>query len=329
MFNFVVDMMGNDNGPNALIEAVKKYSCEHKDVHFICVGQEDKLLSLKSFANVEIVNAPDVIKMDDDPFRAIKAKESSMMKGFYLLKEHKYDAIISCGGTGAYLTGATLILGRIPGVIRPCFVAPFPTLVKGKYTVLLDVGANNKNTIEEMVQFAHIGAIYSSVVFNAENPKVFLLSNGTEDHKGSPLVSETNAFLRQSNWSLFCGNIEARDVLSGSADVVVCDGFSGNILLKSVEGTFSAVKGLLKSGFKKNIFTMIGYLFSKSVVNNISTTFDYKTVGGAMLLGVNSIVVKAHGNSDELSMLGAFNVAYKLVNNKITEKIENEIKDKE
>jgi glycerol-3-phosphate acyltransferase PlsX len=329
MYKFVVDMMGGDLGPNPLIEAIKQFLSLRDDVNFVCVGKIEELSDLKDNSRVELVDARDVIKMDEDPFHAIKASESSMIKGFNLVKENGYDAIISCGGTGAYLTGATLLLGRINGVRRPCFVAPFPSVVKGKFTVLLDVGANNKNTVEEMVQFAQIGRLYSQIVFDVKAPKIYLLSNGTEDHKGSPLVADTNKALRDMNLEGFKGNMEARDVLSGEADVVVCDGYTGNVLLKSTEGSLKVISELIKKGFKKNILTIIGYLFSKSVVKNIKDTFNYKSVGGAMLLGVKGVVVKAHGNSDVESCIGAFNVAYKLVKNKVNESIENEINKKE
>ena len=172
-----------------------------------------------------------------------------------------------------------------------------------------------------MHQFALMGNVYHKAVFGVEEPKVMTLSNGTEDHKGTPLIQDTNKLLKEENRIKYLGHIEARNVLNGEADVVVCDGFNGNILLKSIEGTFSVVKGLLKSGFKSNLLTMIGYLFSKRVVKNITETFNYKAVGGAMLLGTNGVVVKAHGNSDFEGFTGALNVARRMVDNNIVEKI--------
>ena len=318
-------MSGSDNGPLPLIEASKEYLKSHNDVFFFCVGKKEELSALEGIKNVEIVDAREVMKMDEDPFHAIKNKESSMIKAFNVLKDNNCDAIISCGGTGAYLTSATLILGRISNVRRPCLVTPFPTKIKGKYTVILDVGANNKNTSEELVQFAKMGSIYYKVVFNSSKADLYLLSNGSEDHKGTPEIVETNKLLREINFEGFKGNMEARDVLSGEADVVVCDGFSGNVFLKTSEGVFKIVGDLLKSGFKSSLKTKIGYLLSKSVLKNFKDTFDYKSVGGAMLLGVKGVVVKAHGNSDVKSVLGAYNVAYKLVSNQINKRIENEI----
>lgn len=325
MYKFVIDMMGGDLGCQPLCESILKFSATHQDVEFYCVGKCEELSSLKDIKNIKIIDAREIIKMDESPMAAIKNKEASMIKGFTTFKQIGANAIISCGGTGAYLTGATLLLGRIQGVSRPCLVAPFPTIIKGKKVVILDVGANNKNTPEELVQFAKMGKLYDELIFKVENPKTYLLSNGTEDHKGSPVSQEALKILRESNFAGFSGNIEARDVLHGEADVVVADGFTGNILLKSTEGTFKLVSSMLKTGFKSSLKTKIGYLLSKSVVNNISETFDYKSTGGAMLLGVKGIVVKAHGNSDERGFTGALNVAYGLTLGDIANKISVEL----
>lgn len=325
MIKFVCDMMGGDFGCKPSIEAIKKYTAIHSDVYFYCVGKKEELNELLNLKNIEIIDARDIMPMDADPLLAMKAKETSMIKSFETFKNKQCDAIISCGGTGAYLTAATFLVGRIKGVKRPCLVAPFPTVIKGKNVVLLDVGANSTCTSEELVQFAHMGKIYSKFVFGVESPKVSLLSNGTEDHKGTETIRATNTALRENEFENFQGNIEAREVLSGITDVVVCDGFSGNIFLKSSEGVFKIISNMLKSGFKSSLKTKIGYLLSKKVVRNISDTFNYKAVGGAMLLGVKGSVIKAHGNSDVESMIGAFNCAYKLSTNNVWEKIDGEL----
>lgn len=325
MVKFVVDMMGGDNGPTPLAEAIIKYLEIHQDMKFYCVGKLEQMEILKGHERIELIDARDVISMEDSPMAAIKRKESSMIKAINTFKLEQADAIISTGGTAAFLTGSTLLLGRLKGVKRPALVSPFPTVNKGKFTTILDIGANNVCTLEEMKQFALMGNIYHKAVFNEKEPKVMLLSNGTEDHKGTPLIQETHVALREEKRLFFLGNIEARNVLTGEADVVVCDGFSGNVLLKSIEGTFSIVKNLLKKGFKSNILTMIGYLFSKKVVKDITETFNYKAVGGAMLLGINGVAVKAHGNSDVEGFTGALNVARRMVNNNIVAKIRDEI----
>lgn len=329
MVKFVVDMMGGDNGPKPLMEAILKYLEVHKDMKFYCVGKIEELDLIKNNPNIEVIDARDVIAMEDAPMAAIKKKESSMIKAINTFKLEQADAVLSSGGTAAFLTGTTLLLGRLKGVKRPALVSPFPTVIKGQFTTILDIGANSVCTLEEMHQFALMGDVYHKAVFGVETPKVMTLSNGTEDHKGTPLIQDTNKLLKEETRLSYLGHIEARNVLSGDADVVVCDGFSGNILLKSIEGTFSVVKNLLKSGFKSNIITMLGYVFSKKVVKNITETFNYKAVGGAMLLGINGVVVKAHGNSDIEGFTGALNVARRMVDNNIVSKIRGLISENE
>ena len=329
MVKFVVDMMGGDNGPKPLMEAILKYLEVHKDMKFYCVGKIEELDLIKNNPNIEVIDARDVIAMEDAPMAAIKKKESSMIKAINTFKLEQADAVLSSGGTAAFLTGTTLLLGRLKGVKRPALVSPFPTVIKGQFTTILDIGANSVCTLEEMHQFALMGNVYHKAVFGVDVPKVMTLSNGTEDHKGTPLVQDTNKLLKEEKRINYLGNIEARNVLHGEADVVVCDGFNGNILLKSIEGTFTVVKNLLKSGFKSNPITMLGYVFSKKVVKNITETFNYKAVGGAMLLGINGVVVKAHGNSDVEGFTGALNVARKMVDKNIIENIKGQFSENE
>lgn len=329
MVKFVVDMMGGDNGPKPLMEAILKYLEVHKDMKFYCVGKIEELDLIKNNPNIEVIDARDVIAMEDAPMAAIKKKESSMIKAINTFKLEQADAVLSSGGTAAFLTGTTLLLGRLKGVKRPALVSPFPTVIKGQFTTILDIGANSVCTLEEMQQFALMGNVYHKAVFGVDVPKVMTLSNGTEDHKGTPLVQDTNKLLKEEKRINYLGNIEARNVLHGEADVVVCDGFNGNILLKSIEGTFTVVKNLLKSGFKSNPITMLGYVFSKKVVKNITETFNYKAVGGAMLLGINGVVVKAHGNSDVEGFTGALNVARKMVDKNIIENIKGQFSENE
>ena len=329
MVKFVVDMMGGDNGPKPLMEAILKYLEVNKDMKFYCVGKIEELDLIKNHPNIEVIDARDVIAMEDAPMAAIKKKESSMIKAINTFKLEQADAVLSSGGTAAFLTGTTLLLGRLKGVKRPALVSPFPTVIKGQFTTILDIGANSVCTLEEMHQFALMGNVYHKAVFGVDVPKVMTLSNGTEDHKGTPLVQDTNKLLKEEKRINYLGNIEARNVLHGEADVVVCDGFNGNILLKSIEGTFTVVKNLLKSGFKSNPITMLGYVFSKKVVKNITETFNYKAVGGAMLLGINGVVVKAHGNSDVEGFTGALNVARKMVDKNIIENIKGQFSENE
>ena len=232
----VIDMMGSDLGPSGLIKAIDEFSKKHEDVIFYLVGKVNEFSEFNNRKNFSLINANDVITMDDNPLLAIKRKDSSMIKAIQTYKDEKADILISAGSTGAYLTAATFLIGRIKGIKRPGLVTPFPTMIKNKQVVLLDIGANNVNFKDELVQFAYMGKIYAKYICKIENPNTYLLSNGTEDHKGTETIQQTNKYLREINFENFKGNIEARDVLNGEADVVVTDGFSGNLFLKTCEG---------------------------------------------------------------------------------------------
>lgn len=324
MKNIIVDTLGGDNGSAPIIEAIKSFAAENKDFQVTAVGNKDELKELEGIC--EIVHAPDVVPMEAGPLEVMRMKNSSMYVANSLMKERKADAILSCGSTGGFLSCATLMLKTSENVKRAAFVAPFPTKIKGKKVVILDIGASNENSPEELAQFAVMGGLYSKYIFNVENPKIYLLSNGTEEGKGSPAGKQAYKLLKGN--PNFQGNIEARNALSGEADVVVCDGFTGNIFLKSSEGMAKMMAGMMKAAFKKNLWTKIGYLHVKSGINEMTETMDYKSTGGAMLLGINGIVVKAHGNSDAYAFRCALNVAKNLVNadivNKISEGLKNE-----
>ena len=321
-----VDAMGGDNGSKPIIEAIKEFKKDNQDVEIVVFGKEEELFELSSIAR--IVNAPDIVPMEAGALEVLRMKNSSMCKAINTMKEENYDAVVSCGSTGGFLSAATLILKTIPGVKRSALVTAFPTKIKGKKVVVLDVGANNENSPEELVQFAHMGKAYNEALFATKDPKTYLLSNGAEAHKGSPLVKEAHKLLLENNFPGFMGNMEARDVLNGDADVLVADGFSGNVLLKGMEGVAKMFGGMIKSAFKKNLWTKIGYLHVKCGFDNISETMDYKSTGGAMLLGINGVVIKAHGNSDAYSFKNALRVAKLMVSydvvNKIKESLVNE-----
>ena len=320
-----VDAMGGDNGSKPIIEAIKEFKKDHQDVEIVVFGKEEELFELSSIA--KIVNAPDIVPMEAGALEVIRMKNSSMCKAISTMKEENFDAVVSCGSTGGFLSASTLILKMIPGVKRAALVTAFPTKIKSKKVVVLDVGANNENSAEELVQFAHMGKAYNQALFNTENPKTYLLSNGAESHKGSPIVKEANKLLTDMKFEGFVGNMEARDVLNGDADILVADGFSGNILLKGMEGVAKMFGSMIKSAFKKNLWTKLGYLHVKGGFDNISETMDYKSTGGAMLLGINGVVVKAHGNSDAYSFKNALRVAYQMVSYDVVNKIKESLKD--
>ncbi len=313
----IVDAMGGDNAPKAqvlgAIAAAKAYNVE-----IILVGQSDKILEcLKEEGidtlpeGVEIAFASQIVTMCDNPTAVLRTNaDSSMVVGAKLLAEGKGDAFVSAGNTGALLTVATLVAKRIKGIKRAA-VAPVCPTEQGK-CVIVDAGANNECTPEYLLQFAYMGAFYAEKYLDIKNPRVGLLNNGSEETKGKDLQKETYALLKAAgdNGDLnFVGNVEGRDVPTGGCDVVVCDGFSGNVLLKSIEGTAIFMAHQLKAMFQKNLGSKIGYLLCKSGVNDFKKLLDSSEVGGAMFLGITKPVIKAHGSSDDRAMMNAIRQA--------------------
>ena len=316
-----VDTTGGDNGSKVIVEAIINFLAKHSDVSIVAVGNQDELKELEG--KCEIIHAPDIVPMEAGPLEAMRMKNSSLYVMTQLAKEGKVDALVSAGSTGGFLSLTTLILKTIPEVHRAALIAPFPTRIKGKKVVILDIGASNENSPEELVQFALMGSLYAKYILGVDSPEVCLLSNGTEEGKGSPISKEAYKLLKDKPY--FKGNIEARNALSGDCDVIVTDGFSGNIFLKSSEGMAKMMSSMIKNAFKRNLWSKLGYLHVKKGIKEMTETMDYKSTGGAMLLGVNGVVVKAHGNSDAYSFGCALEVAYKLVDNNLINKIKEGI----
>ena len=314
-----VDAMGGDYGSQVVVQAIKDYLNEFPNDKIVVFGKKEELQELASLCRIE--DAPDIVPMEAGALEVIRMKDSSMCKAINTMKLEGFDAVVSMGSTGAFLSAATLILKMISGVKRAAIVTAFPTKIKGKKVVVLDVGANNENSAEELVQFAYMGKAYNQALFHTENPKTYLLSNGTEAHKGSPLVKETHDLLHSNNFEGFMGNMEARDVLNGDADILVADGFSGNILLKGMEGIAKMMSSMIKENFKKNLWTKLGYLHVRKGFKNMSETMDYKSIGGAMLIGVNGVVVKAHGNSDAYAFKNALKLAHQMAEYQVVDVI--------
>ena len=331
----ILDAMGGDNAPEApvlgAIQAAKDF-----DAQITLVGRGEEILSVLRKHNindlpagVEIANADEVVDMHDDPARVIqKKKNSSMVVGLRMLSEGAGDAFISAGSTGALLTGATLIVKRVKGIRRAAMGPAMPNKAGGK-TVLLDCGANAECTPEFLLQFGIIGSLYAKKSLGIENPRVGLLNIGTEDTKGTPLQKEAHALLTQAHEQgilNFVGNIEGRDTLLGEVDVVVCDGFSGNVLLKSIEGTAYFMGSLMKHKiFKRNILSMIGYLFCKKGVDEVMGMMDYREIGGTEFLGIKKPVIKAHGSSDARAFRNAVRQAMAAAKANIAEELETEL----
>lgn len=322
----VIDMMGGDLGNKSTIPAVKKFLSEHDDVEIFAVGDSNVGESFNNVKNVKTLISKTVLAMDVDPMTAYRDNESSLMVGVNAFLKNNCDALVSAGSSGALLTASIFKIKRLENVKRPGFITTFPSMKENKYFVVCDVGANNANTPEELHQFAKMASLYYEFNFNKSNPVVGLLSNGTEDEKGSPVTKEAFKLLKNDAEINFFGNIEGRDVLFSNVDVLICDGFTGNVFLKTTEGTAKAMSYMLKEIFKQNLWTKLSYLICQKGLKKMKDKMDYKKVGGALLVGVNGVVIKAHGSSDENAFLSALELAYRLTKANIIEKMREALK---
>ena len=325
--NVAVDAMGGDNAPKEIIKgAVEALSDER--LHVFLVGRESEIkseLSAYQYASerISIINATDVIGFDEAPTSAIrKKKDSSIVKGLDLLKEGKAQAFVSAGATGALLAGGTFIVRRIKGIQRPALGTVLPN-AKG-YFFLIDSGANMDCKPSYLLQFAKMGSIYMENVMNLKNPRVGLLNVGTEREKGNILAKEAYELLEASDVN-FIGNVEAREIPLGGADVVVCDGFDGNVLLKYTEGFAKAMMGMIKKELMSSTLSKFGALLAKGAFNNLKKSFDHNEVGGAPFLGLNALVVKAHGSSNAKAIKSAITRCTEFTEKNIVEKISQSI----
>ncbi|MBE5737818.1 MAG: phosphate acyltransferase PlsX [Clostridiales bacterium] len=301
--DILIDAFGGDHAPEEVIAGSIEALSERDDFNAVFVGKQDVIENLlKNYKydqnRVRVIDAPDVITCEEEPTVAVRRKpNSSICVAFKELKENpNAGAFVSAGSTGAVLVGATLKLGRIKGINRPATSPILPTLIDGKNVILLDSGANADCKSINLVQFAIMGSCYAEAM-GVENPKVALLSNGAEDEKGNMLNHESFPLLKQLKGVNFVGNVEARDILTGEYDVVVCDGFSGNIALKGIEGAISMLLKLLKQNIYSSVSGKIGGLFLKDTFKKLKLKLDYNNHGGALFLGVNKAVIKTHGSS--------------------------------
>ena len=300
MKRIAVDAMGGDNAPQALVEGVNQAIQEFKDIEVILYGDEAKIKQyLTASERVSIVHTDEKIDSDDEPTRAIRRKkQASMVLAAHAVKNGEAEAMLSAGNTGALLASGYFIVGRIKVIDRPGLMSTLPTL-DGKGYDMLDLGANAENTPTHLHQYAIMGAYYAENVRGIKRPRVGLLNNGTEESKGDPLRKETYQLLSSDPALNFVGNVEARDLMDGVADVIVTDGFTGNAVLKTMEGTalglFKQLKTVLGGGGLK---AKLGALLLKNDLRGLKKTLDYSDVGGAVLFGLQAPVVKTHGSSD-------------------------------
>ena len=325
----ILDAMGGDNAPLAVVQgALEAHAQCGADI--VLVGREEAIRACLTGPlpeGVEIVNATEVVEMCDDPATAFKRKkDSSLTVGLTMLKNGEGDAFVSAGSTGALLAGAPLLVKRIRGVRRAAMGPVLPTAT-GR-ALLCDCGANAECTPEFLLQFGLVGSVYAKKQLGVENPRVGLLNIGTEDSKGTALQKEAYALLKgagEKGLVNFVGNVEARDVPLGAVDVVVCDGFNGNVLLKTIEGTAMFMGSLMKKMFKKNLLSKLGYLLCASGVKDLMKMLDYREIGGTPFLGIRKPVIKAHGASDVLAFRNAVKQAADVAASDITGELEENL----
>ncbi|MGL4847931.1 MAG: phosphate acyltransferase PlsX [Clostridium sp.] len=328
----VIDGMGGDNAPGAVIDGVAEAIKLYNDIEIYITGPEDEIneeLKKRSLNidRIKVVDAKEVIGTNEHPVMAVRRKkDSSIVKALNLVKTGECDAIISAGSTGAFLAGCTLIVGRIKGVERPA-LAPIMPGRNGNFMVI-DSGANVDCKPEYLVQFANMGSIYYGSVFNKENPTVGLVNIGAEEEKGDDLTKETHQLLKKEKHINFIGNVEPREIPKGEVDVLVCDGFVGNTVLKLYEGAAKNLLGIIKDEIMGASFMpKVGAMLLKPVFNKLKVKFDYKEVGGAPFVGVNGICIKAHGSSDGKAFKNAIKQTRIFHESNVVEKIKREINE--
>jgi glycerol-3-phosphate acyltransferase PlsX len=325
MVRIAIDAMGGDFGHYPIVEGAI-FALKKKQFLPIFVGDENKIAPLipKKFKDkIEIVHCNDVIAMDEHATDALKRRDSSIYIAVDLVRQGKADAVVSAGHSGATMSLATLRIGRIKGVLRPAIATFMPTKIKGKQTVVLDVGANVDCDAQNLFQFAVMGDAYASKVLGSEHVKVGLLSNGEEATKGNDVTKEAYTLISQLD--SFVGNVEGGDIFTGDVDVVVCDGFVGNVLLKTSEGVAETISYYLKSEIKRSPVSIAGALLMKRVFRKLKKQIDYAEYGGAPLLGVKACTIISHGKSNPKAIKNAMFQAIRFVESDVNEAIRSRL----
>jgi len=328
MTTIALDAMGGDHAPRAEVEGAI-LAARELGARIFLVGVEATVRQELNRhrhrgLSIEIVNATEIVTMTDSPSHAFRRKkDSSLHVAAKLVRDGKAEALVTAGNTGAAMTVARFVLGTLPSVDRPALAAAFPNM-KDKITVILDVGANVDSKPLQIEQFAVMGEIYYRAIFGVKKPRVALLSIGEEEMKGNELTREAAALLKQTALN-FVGNVEGRDVFRGNVDVIVCDGFIGNVALKISEGLVEHIGGMLKKAIKSSLTSQLGYALSKSAFDSFRKRTDYSETGGAPLLGVRGITIIGHGRSNPNAIKNAIRVAHELCRAHVNEKIEQEL----
>lgn len=330
-----VDAMGGDHAPAVEVEGAIQAARDLR-VRIMLVGREEQIRAelerqgitnpRKQRLHIEIVNATEVITMDDPVAQSVRRKrDSSIRVAARLVREGKAHGLVSAGNTGAVMATSVLVMGTLPSVDRPALAGIFPTL-KGNGTVLLDVGANSECKPEHMQQFAIMGSIYSRSILGVRTPRVGLMSIGEEDSKGNDLTKETLQLMKEAPIN-FIGNVEGRDIFTGDVDVIVSDGFTGNVILKTSEGLVEAIMGLLKTELGQTLITQTGAILSRQAFRSVKKRLDYSEFGGAPLLGCKQMSVICHGSSTPKAIRNAIRVAKEFYKADLGERIEAEISE--
>ena len=328
----IVDAMGGDNAPESAAWGGALAAREYGE-EVLLVGDPDKVLAVLKSKGMEhtpgvtIMPASDLVDMHDDPATVLRHKpDSSMAVAFKLLKAGEGDALVSAGNTGALLTGATLYGGRIKGIRRGALAPVMPC--KGGQVMLCDAGANTECTAEMLLQFAFLGALYIEKINGIKKPRVGLVNNGTEDTKGDPLRKEAYALLKKAGGEgrlNFVGNVEGSMVPLGACDVAVCDGYSGNVMLKTIEGVAKFMASEIKGVFTTNLATKLGYLACRKQINQFRDLFNQDKIGGSPFLGIAKPVIKAHGSSNEIAVMNAVRQAIAYTNSGMIDEVRKNI----
>jgi len=320
MVRIAVDAMGGDFGPEPIVKGCVK-ALKRKQFTPILVGNKSEILSLlpKSYRDkISIIEAEDVISMSDAATDAVKRKESSIFKAMELVKNGEADGVVSAGHSGATMTLATLRLGRLQGVSRPALVTLMPTKT-GRRSVLLDVGANVDSKPEHLMEFAVMGGCYAEDVLKISNPSIGLLANGEEESKGNEVTKA--AFKLLQGYNGFIGNVEGGDIFNGSCDVITCDGFIGNLVLKTSEGVASTISQLIKDYIRKSPIAITGALLMRKVFKLLKKEIDYAEIGGAPLIGIKGCAIVSHGKSNARAIENAIYQAIAYVDTGVNEHI--------